>query len=244
MTFVNAYADSERAEAYARLEFPGTYYLAFRDLPAILAEHTAGPKAIDFGCGAGRSTRFLRELGFDAIGIDSSPDMIRQARALDPVGRYALIEDGDLDTVPRVAFDLILSAFTFDNIPGVDHRVRLFAGLRDRLNRAGRLVLLGSTPEMYTHDWASFSTTQFRENGRARSGDVVRVIITDIDDARPVEDVFWLDDDYQIAFRRARLEVLATYRPLASPHEPYAWVNETRVAPWVIYVVGHEQHAT
>jgi SAM-dependent methyltransferase len=240
MTFINAYADGERAAAYARLAFPGTYYLAFRDLPAILAEHVAGPHALDFGCGAGRSTRFLRELGFDSIGIDISPDMIRQARVLDPHGRYLLIDDGELDPLPHGAFDLVLSAFTFDNIPGVQHRVRLLGGLRERLNRAGKLVLLGSTPEMYTHDWASFATTQFHENARARSGDVVRVIITDVDDARPVEDVFWLDHDYQAAFRRAGLDVLATYRPLASSHEPYPWVNEARVAPWVIYVLGHD----
>lgn len=243
MTFTNAYADAERAEAYARLAFPGTYHLAFRDLPAILAEHVAGPHALDFGCGAGRSTRFLRELGFDTVGVDISPDMIRQACVLDPEGRYLLIDDGDLDGVPHGAFNLILSAFTFDNIPGAEHRVRLFRRLRHRLNRAGKLVLLGSTPEMYTHDWASFSTTRFPDNARARSGDVVRVIITDADDARPVEDVFWLDDDYQTAFRLAGLEVLATSRPLASPHEPYAWVNETRVAPWVIYVVGRDDHA-
>ena len=34
-TFGNVYEDEERARAYATLEFPGTYYLAFRDLPAI-----------------------------------------------------------------------------------------------------------------------------------------------------------------------------------------------------------------
>ncbi|MFI5110059.1 MAG: hypothetical protein ACHP9S_10750 [Terriglobales bacterium] len=27
-----------------------------------------GTKALDFGCGAGRSTRFLRKLGFNATG--------------------------------------------------------------------------------------------------------------------------------------------------------------------------------
>mgnify|MGYP006170551827 CR=1 FL=1 len=42
MTFSNVYADGQRAESYARLEFPGTYYLAYRDLPAILAEHVHG----------------------------------------------------------------------------------------------------------------------------------------------------------------------------------------------------------
>ncbi len=71
-SFPNVYDDPERAAAYARLEFPGTYYLAFRDLPPIIAEHVRGRTALDFGCGAGRSTRFLKGLGFDAIGVDIS----------------------------------------------------------------------------------------------------------------------------------------------------------------------------
>jgi hypothetical protein len=42
MSFSNVYDDTRRADAYATLEFPGTYYLAYRDLPAILAEHVKG----------------------------------------------------------------------------------------------------------------------------------------------------------------------------------------------------------
>jgi SAM-dependent methyltransferase len=244
MSFTNAYADPRRAEAYARLEFPGTYYLAFRDLPRILAAHAPGPDAIDFGCGAGRSTRFLRALGFQPVGIDISPDMIRQARSVDPQGSYRLIDDGDFAPLTPGSFDLVLSAFTFDNIPGEDHRVRLLLGLRDRLRPDGVLVLLGSAPELYTRDWASFSTTGFPENAAARSGGVVRVIITEVDDTRPVEDVFWTDADYRAAFRRAGLSILATHRPLARPEEPFEWVNETRVAPWVIYVLDRDDHAT
>jgi hypothetical protein len=37
MEFTNVYDDAERAEAYAKLEFPGTYYLAYRDLPEIIS---------------------------------------------------------------------------------------------------------------------------------------------------------------------------------------------------------------
>jgi len=49
--FSNVYDDQARADSYARLEFPGTYYLAYRDLPAILGEHAQGTKALDFGPG-------------------------------------------------------------------------------------------------------------------------------------------------------------------------------------------------
>ena len=89
MAFTNCYADATRAEAYARLEFANTYYLAYRDLPGIIAEHTAGNRALDFGCGTGRSTRFARHLGFDVIGVDIAPEMIAKARELDPVGTTA-----------------------------------------------------------------------------------------------------------------------------------------------------------
>ena len=63
MDFVNCYQSATSAEAYSKLEFANTYHLAFRDLPEILRAHVKGTSALDFRCGAGRSSRFLRELG-------------------------------------------------------------------------------------------------------------------------------------------------------------------------------------
>ena len=74
MNFTNCYEDEKRASAYATLEFRNTYYLAYRDLPQIIQAHVGGQEAIDFGCGTGRSTRFLRRLGFEATGIDIAPE--------------------------------------------------------------------------------------------------------------------------------------------------------------------------
>ena len=84
--FANSYADDRRADAYARLDFPGSYYLAFRDIPALIGDVTTGLVALDFGCGAGRSTRFLARLGFHVTGVDISPEMLAQARRLDQAG--------------------------------------------------------------------------------------------------------------------------------------------------------------
>lgn len=237
MTFSNVYADGQRAESYARLEFPGTYYLAYRDLPAILAEHVHGKAAIDFGCGTGRSTRFLRRLGFDTVGVDISAEMIAMARRLDPEGTYVLIDDGDLSGLDRHAYDLALAVFTFDNIPGEDHRVRLLGELRDRLKSGGVIVLVDSTPELYLNEWASFSTAATcPSNITAKAGDVVYTVMLDVEDRRPVEDILWLDEDYRTAFDRAGLRLIETYRPLGTRDDPHRWVNETRIAPWVIYV--------
>jgi len=109
--FFNVYDDKARAEAYAKLEFPGTYYLAFRDVPAILSEHIQGRNAVDFGCGTGRSTRFLRDLGYNVVGVDISAQMLAQARVRDPDGEYRLVPEGDVGGLAPNSYDLVFSAF-------------------------------------------------------------------------------------------------------------------------------------
>lgn len=237
MSFSNVYDDAKRAEAYAALEFPGTYYLAYRDLPAIIAQYVTGRKALDFGCGAGRSTRFLKNLGFDAIGIDISSSMIQLARNVDPSGIYQLVKDGDFDTLEPGRFDLILSAFAFDNIPDAAKRCGLLCGLRRLLNNEGRIVLLGSTPEIYLNEWASFTTKDFPDNRHVKSGDMVRIVMKDVKDPRPVVDLVWFHEDYVNLFAASDLGLVAHYTPLGREYESYEWLSETSIAPWVIYVV-------
>jgi len=236
--FRNVYDDVARSEAYARLEFPGTYYLAYRDLPGIIGAHGRGGRALDFGCGTGRSTRFLRGLGFEPLGVDISEAMLGHARSRDPEGDYRLVPDGDLSALPAGAFDLILAAFTFDNIPTLERKVALFRALGGLLKEGGRIVIVASAPEIYFHEWASFSTREFPENRAARCGERVRIVMLDVEDRRPVEDILWTDEGYREVFGKAGLACLASHRPLGLPSEPYPWVSETRVAPWVVYVLG------
>ena len=239
VSFSNVYDDAARAEAYARLEFPGTYYLAYRDLPGLFAEHVSGRRALDFGCGAGRSTRFLKNLGFDTVGIDVSSSMIQAARQADPNGNYQFVADGDFSALQPASFDLILSAFAFDNIPGACKRRDLLNGLRQLMKSGGRLVLLGSTPEIYWHEWASFTTRNFPENRFARSGETVRIVMKDVEDQRPVVDLVWFHEDYLSLFAASGLELVAHHLPFGRSDEPYKWLSETSIAPWVIYVLKH-----
>lgn len=236
MDFVNCYQDVSRADAYATLEFANTYYLAYRDLPAIISEHATGTRALDFGCGTGRSTRFLRQLGLAVTGVDISDEMLRIARTVDPSGDYRIVPDDNLAEFAAGSFDLVVSLFTFDNIPSAT-KVRIFSDLRKLLRPTGTIVSVVSAPEIYTHEWASFTTKDFPENAAARSGDLVRIIVTDHQDRRPVEDILCTDGSYRDVYREAGLEVAAMIKPLAKGDEPYKWVSETTVAPWVVYVL-------
>ncbi len=236
--FSNVYEDERRAESYANLGFPGTYYLAYRDLPEIIERHVEGRRAVDFGCGTGRSTRFLRELGFDVIGVDISERMLESARELDPDGDYRLVPDGALPGLEPASFDLVLSVFTFDNVPDLEHKATLLRALERLLAHDGRIVNLVSAPEIYLHEWASFSTRDFPENRAAGSGQEVRIVMLDVDDDRPVTDILCSADDYRSAYERAGLAVESTYRPLGRPDDPFDWVSEMTISPWVIYVLG------
>lgn len=237
MTFHNTYEDERRAAAYDELDLANTYALAFRALPALLAEHAGGKHALDFGCGTGRSARFLKSLGYRVIGVDISGAMVARARRRDPEGDYRVIRDGDFTSLPDHGFHVVQSAFTFDNVPGFERKVQLFKGLIRLLHDGGILLNIVSTPEIYFNEWVTFSTRNYPENHEAGSGDVVRIVTTDHSDARPVEDILWLHDDYVRVYRDAGLEIVRVERPLAVGDEGVEWKSELTVAPWAIYVL-------
>jgi len=238
--FRNVYEDPVRAAAYAMLDYPGTYHLAFRDLPRIIERHVSrgAGTALDFGCGAGRSTRFLRNLDFRTTGIDISAQMLAKANELDPGGDYRLVGNGDLSIIADASCDLALSAFTFDNVPTAEQKLRNFRELGRVLKPSGKLISIVSNAALYTHDWASFICTCFPENFVAKNGESVYTRMIDVPDARPVHDIRWDDDAYRETYAAAGLAVVAEYRPLGTADEPFEWVSESAIPPWVIWVLG------
>jgi len=236
--FENSWGNLTRAESYAKLEFPNTYYLAYRDLPKIIARHVNGQNAVDFGCGTGRSTRFLKQLDFNVTGIDISNDMLQIAKKSDKTGDYRLVSNGNYSHLGNGGFDLVQSIFTFDNIPGWENRTNILSGLRKLLNETGKMICLDSTPDLYTNEWASFSTKEFPENWNAKTGDIVRDIMLDVEDRRPVEDIFWSIPDYHILFKQSGFKIDETYKPLGSMNEPFNWISEIQIAPWMIFVLS------
>jgi len=57
--------------------------------------------------------------------------------------------NGQLVSFEAGAYDLVLSVFTFDNIPGFETKVHLFRGLGALLKTSGKLVSVVSSPDIY-----------------------------------------------------------------------------------------------
>ncbi|MCX6287973.1 MAG: class I SAM-dependent methyltransferase [Bacteroidetes bacterium] len=237
-TFFNAYEDAACAETYATLDFPGTYYLAFRDIPVLIAKYVKGRQALDFGCGAGRSTRFLKNLGFEAWGVDISARMLSEAFRIDPKGDYFQVKDDDLSGIADLSMDLVFSAFTFDNIPSEENKLKLFEEFGRILRPDGIFINLVSNPEIYINEWASFTTKDFPENHLARTGEIVRIINTSAGHTLPVQDILFPDWDYKRLYYATGLTLLETHRPLGKQAEPFTWISETNIPPWAIFVLS------
>ncbi len=71
----------------------------------------------------------------------------------------------------------------------------------------------------------------------ANSGDMVRIVINDVADQRPVVDLVWFHEDYLSLFAASGLDLIACHKPLGREDEPYPWQSELWIAPWIIYVL-------
>jgi SAM-dependent methyltransferase len=139
--------------------------------------------------------------------------MLDQARALDLLGDYRLVRENIPSEFVQGSFDVILAAFTFDNIPSDEAKLAALRGLRSVLGPDGCLLLIVSSPAIYVNEWASFSTRDFPENRNARDGDWVRIVMLDVPDRRPVNDVICTDDHYRRLFETGGFRVLDVQSP-------------------------------
>jgi SAM-dependent methyltransferase len=107
--------------------------------------------ALDAACGTGRYAGYLAGRGHRVVGVDSSPDMLDQARSRVPSGDFLL---GDLNRLPVAdnSMDLVVSALALCHVPTLVPVMAEFA----RVLRPGghlaisdghhELVIRGSVP--------------------------------------------------------------------------------------------------
>lgn len=96
------------------------------------------PRLVDLGCGTGDLTANFTSVAEQVIGVDSSLDVLRTARANHAVGAQLSFVAADVRTLPLKDWDCVVATFSAHHFFGSD----VFDALRGGLRSRGTVIIL------------------------------------------------------------------------------------------------------
>ena len=233
-TKIKTHDYGKHASKYAELGIDDTNYLAFRDISQLIQKHAKGLATLDYGCGAGRSTRFLKTLGLDVVGVDINQDMLEQAISRDNSISYHNIQ-GEHLPFENESFDIVFSSFVFLEISTKEEIEKIFSELMRVLRRDGVIIVVTSSMDVYKGNWVGFKY-DFPENNRdIRSGETFKLQFQGTEII--LYDYLWTDEDYKQILDRLGLHIIEHHKPLGYDTDPVEWLDEKKASPVSIYII-------
>jgi ubiquinone/menaquinone biosynthesis C-methylase UbiE len=238
----------ESAEAYAAMELTGFYLHAARHVRAKLrASGEPIQTLVDFGCGAGRSTRAVAELiapGGKAIGVDVSSEMIAQAERLTVLTQsqfphvrfeYCTIRDGVIPVADAVA-DVVTTSAVLQEIQSEEELAKVCNELSRITRSGGQLVAIVMNEHIRAEEFVSLTYKPYPEN-LTRQDNIRKCRSCEA----PIvweSDRHWSRETYARLLESAGFTMISLEYPLADPTQPpypdhpeVPWKDELKVAP-------------
>jgi SAM-dependent methyltransferase len=218
------------AELYGSLGIEGTTYQIGFDAVARLLGDITGKTFLDFGCGTGRSARFVKSLGAQHVyAVDHDQNMIDQALTQQLDGVTFMRTDSTIP-LPDASVDGAVSMSVFIEIRTPGAMTCACAEIARTLRTGAVFVLESSSPMAFGHTFQSFS---YPHAGPLRSGDTTPCIVIAPGGQFVIEDTYWTEHDYLDAIERAGLTVTTIDYP--RPRNPAAWsTDEASVPPCIV----------
>jgi ubiquinone/menaquinone biosynthesis C-methylase UbiE len=217
------------AETYKELGIKSTSYeMAFSQVEKMLGD-VHGQCLLDFGCGAGRSAKFLETLGAErVIGVDHNQSMIAEATtcAGDAL-EFHLIKDRL--PLANESMDGALAMASFVETKTLSDMKKCLKEIARVVKGDGIFVLATTNPKAFGHDFKSFTIAG--NPGNLKSGDIVQCTIKG---KHPfaIEDVYWAEEDYVRTLESAGFAVEQVAFPMVEADDD--WLDEKKVAPTMV----------
>jgi SAM-dependent methyltransferase len=120
-----------------------------------LTRRLAPRKVLEVGCGTGRITLPLGQIGFDVVGLDNQPEMLQKAeerrlQAPPEIRQRVQFVEGDMRTWSAATdFDLIMiPASSITHVLDLEDQLTVWKICRDNLRPGGRLLVEVTMPNM------------------------------------------------------------------------------------------------
>lgn len=226
---------NQLSKEFATRDFSGSRYLIYREVPKILSTlQLKTSLVLDIGCGTGRSTRYLRDLGYNPIGIDINYTLLKLAKEKDKEGSYVLTKKAwpFRDNL----FDLAYCQLVLLELPSKAEILSLFLSTKRILSEKGTLVIVTATPESSSPgEWLSISTT-FKENmPYPKSGEKVKKLL--IPENISLIDHHWDESDITEIAHLADLKLKTSLKFRTQKNDPYEWKDEIHTPPYMAYIL-------
>lgn len=236
----------EQATEYAEIPCVGQYLMAHMEIQRLVAPYAESIKrAVDFGCGAGKSTRMLRTClpaTTKIIGVDISKEMVSEATARnsDPNTLYLVIPDPLQGKLPLDdgSVDLVVSTIVFQEFQSRHELESAIASISRCLKPGGKFVGVLVSDKIRDEDFTSFTYRGFpanlsrKDNYRACRSTLSNIVWT--------KDRHWSKSTITGCLRNQNMEDIAVRYPLAGDYPPYPmdksmpWKDEKRVSPLLV----------
>ena len=116
------------------------FYLKDYEKRVIEKYFKKGMKILDLGCGAGRTTRVLKDMGYDVVGVDIVRELIELAKKNHPHIDFR-VQDACQINFPDNSFDLTFFSFNgFDYIYPQERRFQAIREIRRILKKDGLFI--------------------------------------------------------------------------------------------------------
>jgi len=235
MNFIDNKRELDKyASAYAAEPPPHSLKnLAFKHYIELFRKYNVTGHALDFGCGVGYSTNFLKSIGFNSVGVDINPNMIELARKSDRTGTYQLIKNSKIPFDEKT-FDLVFACFVLLEMSSLQQIENALVEINRVLKPGAHFTALVDNANMYKYNWSAINT-DFPQNKNLKSGTKVKVEF--IEEGFAIEDYYWCQEDYLKVMEKADFELLEICSPLADPNDGIDWKDEVRISPISLYLL-------